>query len=420
VTNGGPTNEDTRRAVAQAFRDEWTRVLASTVRVARDLDLAEECAQEAFAEALISWSRDGVPRSPGAWLTAIAARRVIDSMRRNSTYRRKVHLLIEPEPEASADLTLTMTSDAEWSETDDTMRLVFMCCHPSLSEDAQMALTLRLVCGMATKDVARCFLVSETTMAARLTRAKQKIAVARIPFRVPTTTDMTARLDAVLAVVYLLFTIGHTAPTGATLVRDDVVGEAKRLARLLLGLMPSEREIGGLLALMLVNDARRDSRVDAHGSARRISEQDRSTWDHHAIDEAHELLVTSLQAGRPGRYTLQAAIATLHAEAPTYDDVDWPQIVLLYDQLLLAWPTPVVQLNRAVALSKTLGPAAALEVVVELEADGRLRQYQYLPAVKAYLLEQLGRVADAQEARRRAFDLAANDVERDFLLNHPH
>jgi RNA polymerase sigma factor (sigma-70 family) len=407
--------EDARRAVDHAYRHEWARVFAATTRAARDLDLAEECVQEAFIEAMTTWSRDGVPNNPGAWLTTTAKRRAIDAIRRASTYRSKLPLLIEPDSTSDSGVSETTESNEEKSVADDTMRLVLMCCHPSLSSETQMALTLRLVCGMTTPDIARCFLVSESTMAARLTRAKKKISIARIPFQVPSALDLPARLDAALGVVYLLFTIGHTAPTGDTLVQKETVGESIRLARLLHELFPGEREVGGLLGLLLVNDARRESRIANDGRAQRISEQDRSTWDQRMIREAHELVNLSIQAGPPDRYTLQAAIALLHAEAPSFNEVDWAQIVGLYDALVIVWPNPVVQLNRAVALSKTSGAEIALKVVEDLESDGRLDRYQYLPAIKAYLLEQLGRSEEAEAARTRAFDLAANEVERDLL-----
>jgi RNA polymerase sigma-70 factor, ECF subfamily len=407
-------DEEARRAVEYAFRTEWARVFAATTRVARDLDLAEESVQEAFAEALTSWDRDGVPRNPGAWLTTTAQRRAIDSIRRASTHKAKVQLLIEPELHRDEG-PREMTSAGEVNRVvdDDTLRLLFMCCHPSLSGESQMGLTLRLVCGMTTFDIARCFLVSESTMAARITRAKRKITLARIPFKVPSAEELPTRLDAALGVVYLLFTIGHTAPTGDSLVRGDVAHEAIRLARLLNELMPNRREVRGLLALLLLNDARRESRLDHHGQAQRISDQDRTLWDQEMIQEAHELLGENSEPA--GRYTLQAAIASLHAEAPTYDDVDWPEIVRLYDELLLVWPSPVVALNRAVALSKTSGPEVALTVIESLEVDGRLDDYHYLPAIKAYLLDQLGRVDEAEQERARAFELTTNEVERDFL-----
>ena len=408
---------EARRAVADTYQREWARVLAATIRTARDLDLAEEAVQDAFAEALTTWERDGVPKNPGAWLTTAAKRRALDSLRRASTYRMKLQLLVEPEHREGDDAEL-VTVDTGGGDVvaDDTMRLVFMCCHPSLSSEAQMALTLRLVCGMTTTDIARCFLVSESTMSARLTRAKKKISIARIPFQVPGPADLPGRLGAVLGVIYLLFTIGHTAPTGEELMKKETVGEALRLALLLHELVPERAEVDGLLALLLVNDARQASRLSVDGRSQRISEQDRSAWDHAAILEARELIAGHVQAEHPDQYTLQTSIALLHAEAPTYDEVDWREIVRLYDQLLLAWPSPVVQLNRAVALAKTRGPQAALDVVVGLEDDGQLNRYQYLPAVKAYLLDQLGRSDEAHAARTRAFELAANEVERDFIL----
>jgi RNA polymerase sigma factor (sigma-70 family) len=403
--------EEARRTVDSAYRQEWARVFAATTRVARDLELAEDSVQEAFTEALTSWSRAGVPSNPGAWLTTTAKRRAIDAIRRASTHAAKVQLLIEPDPSPNKDVR-PMTSD-DHAVNDDTLRLLFMCCHPSLSNDSQMALTLRLVCGMTTSDIARCFLVSEATMAARITRAKRKITLARIPFRVPEAAELPTRLESALAVVYLLFTIGHTAPTGDSLVRGDVADEAVRLARLFNALMPNQSEVRGLLALLLVNHARQESRLDEGGQSQRISEQDRSLWDRKMIDESRHLLTSG--ADSPGRYALQAAIALVHAEAPRYEAVDWREITRLYEELIRVWPSPVVELNRAVALSKTSGPEAALAIVEGLEADGRLDRYQYLPAVKAYLLDQLKRPDEAERARARALQLAGNEVEREFL-----
>ncbi len=407
---------DARAALGEAHRHEWARVVAATVRTARDLDLAEESAQEAFAEALTVWSRDGVPTNPGAWLTTVARRRAVDSLRRAASHQRKLSLLIEPERDGVG----SPAPDAEAVDErvlDDTMRLIFMCCHPSLSREAQMALTLRLVCGMTTGDIAKCFIVPEATMAARVTRAKKKITVARIPFRSPRTEELADRLEGVLGVIYLLFTVGHTSPDGDHLIRRDSTREALRLARLLHEVMRDEPEVAGLLALLLVIEARQESRVDAVGGARRISEQDRTMWDRDAIGIAHELILSSLQSSRPGRYTLQAAIASLHAHAPTFDEVDWAQIVVLYDELLLVWPSPVVQLNRAVAVSKISGPLVALDIVERLEREGNLDRYQYLPATKAYLLDQLGRRDEADRARSRALELTTNQVERAFLAS---
>lgn len=380
-------------------------MLAATIRVTRDLDLAEECVQDAYAAALREWARDGVPARPGAWLTTAARHNALDALRRASTLRSKLHLLVEPEVAA------------EPVAPDDPLRLVFLCCHPALAVEAQVALTLRFVCGVPTPEVARAFLVSEPTMAARLTRAKKKIVAARIPFRLPTAAELPDRLDAALSVIHLLFTTGHTAPTGSALVRDDLVEHALRLARLVCALMPDEREARGLLALLLVNHARRDTRTANDGRLLRLSEQDRSAWDRDAIVEADSLVVGALRGGGPGRFALQAAIAALHATAPTYADTDWPQILVLYNALMVVWPSPVVALNRAVAVAEVDGATAALMEIEALEQDGRLATYQYLPAVKADLLRRLGRASDAAVAYASALALADNDAERAYLAS---
>jgi RNA polymerase sigma-70 factor (ECF subfamily) len=416
-------------ALADAHRREWARVLAATARVARDLDLAEECVQEAYASALRSWAATGVPDNPGAWLTTAARRRAIDAIRRDSALRARLPLLVEPpvEPEpaaASADGAgyWTRTEDAMNTATDpaapapdDRLRLIFTCCHPALAAEAQVALTLRLVCGVATTDIARSFLVPEATMAARITRAKKKIAVARIPYRVPRAAELPERLRAVLNVVHLLFTAGHTAPSGPSLVRADLVERALQLTALLRELMPDETEVRGLHALLLVTDARRATRTDASGGLVRLEDQDRSRWDTAALAEADRLITGCLRAGRPGRYVMQAAIASVYAAAPTYAETDWPQLVALYDELLLVWPSPVVALNRAVPLAMASGPQAALAEIERLERGGRLAGYQYLPAVKADLLTRLGQTAAAAAAYRQALDLTANEAERAFL-----
>ncbi|GAA4533333.1 RNA polymerase sigma factor [Amycolatopsis samaneae] len=395
-------------AVADAHRREWAVVLAATVRVTRDLDLAEECVQEAYADALVSWTRDGVPARPGAWLTTAARHNALDSLRRAKTLRTKLHLLVEP---ATAETELP----ADPVVADDRLRLIFLCCHPALSAEAQVALTLRLVCGVPTPDIARAFLVPEATMAARITRAKKKIAAARIPFRLPAPATLPSRLDTVLTAIHLLFTTGHTAPSGAALADDDLAGRALALARVLRELMPGEREVAGLLALLLANHARRAGRSTTDGRLLRLAEQDRSRWDRGAIAEAHELVVVALRGGGPGRFAIQAAIAALHADAPRYEDTDWPQILELYDALGKVWSSPVVALNRAVAVAMVDGPAAALAEVESLEGDPRLSGYRYLPAVKADLLRRLGRDADAAAAYERALGLTANDAERGFL-----
>jgi RNA polymerase sigma factor (sigma-70 family) len=406
--------------IADTHRREWARVLAVTLRSARDIDLAEECVQEAYAAALESWGRDGIPRNPAAWLTTIARRRAIDAIRRDARLRSRFPLLVDPADVEPADEVAMPDPNSEYLDPadaipDERLRLIFTCCHPALAQEAQVALTLRLVCGVTTAHIARAFLISEPTVAARITRAKRKISSARIPYRIPRPADLPARLRAVLAVVHLLFTTGHTAPSGPALVQAGLVDQALHLARMLRELLPDDAEVGGLLALLLVTDARRATRADDRGRLLRLPDQDRSRWDRAALAEAHQLIVASLTAGPPGRYVLQAAIASLYAEAPSYDQTDFPQIVVLYDRLLEVWPSPVVALNRAVPLAMVRGPEAALAEVERLERDGRLAGYQYLPAVKADLLRRAGRDHEAAAAYRQSLAVTANEAERAFL-----
>jgi RNA polymerase sigma-70 factor (ECF subfamily) len=379
-------------------------VLAATVRVTRDLDLAEECVQDAYVAAFDAWTRGGVPVKPGAWLTTASRHNALDALRRAKTLRSKLHLLVEPE-----------VDQADPVVHDDRLRLVFLCCHPALAVEAQVALTLRLVCGVATPDIASAFLVSESTTAARITRAKKKITAARIPFRMPAPSELPDRLDSALTAIHLLFTTGHTAPTGSELTRNDLAERAIDLAHMLLDLMPDEREVRGLLALLLANHARRATRTAADGRLLLLEEQDRSAWDQVTIAKAHDLVLGALRGGNPGRFALQAAIASLHATAPTYEDTDWGQILLVYDELLKAWPSPVVALNRAVAVAMVDGPAAALVEIEALQRDERLAGYRYLPAVMADLLRRLGRKTEAAAAYEQAIALADNDTERAFL-----
>jgi RNA polymerase sigma-70 factor, ECF subfamily len=406
---------DSAAAVADAHRREWAFVLAATARVAGDIDLAEECVQDAYVAALDAWSRQGVPRNPGAWLTTAARRRAIDALRRDRTLRGKLPLLIEPVPPVAGSSPPTSAPGEDDVIPDDRLRLVFTCCHPALAREAQVALTLRLVCGLTTTEIAQAFLVPEPTMAARVTRAKKKISAARIAYRVPGAAELPDRLDAVLTVVHLLYTTGHTAPAGENLVRDDLVERAIDLARMLASLMPDEREVRGLLALLLLTDARRVTRAGPDGRLLLLAEQDRSRWDRDAIAEGTALVPGALRGGHPGRFALQAAIAALHAEAPSYAETDWRQIVQLYDALLAVWVSPVVALNRAVALALAEGPEAGLAQIHELEADGRLADYRYLPAAKADLLRRLGRREEAAQAYRAALALTENSAERDFL-----
>jgi RNA polymerase sigma-70 factor (ECF subfamily) len=423
-------------AVAEAHRREWAFVLAATVRVAGDIDLAEECVQDAYVAALGAWSRQGVPRSPGAWLTTAARRRALDARRRDRTLRAKLPLLIEPgspsgtgsQPTGGPVAAGAAAGTEDDVIADDRLRLVFTCCHPALAREAQVALTLRLVCGLTTAEIAQAFLVSEPTMAARVTRAKKKIATARIPYRVPGPAELPDRLDAVLTVVHLLYTTGHTAPAGPDLVRADLVERALGLARMLRELMPDEREVRGLLALLLLTDARRATRAAAGGRLLLLEEQDRSQWDRAAIGEGTSLVTQALRgssgpsgpsgpagSARAGRFVLQAAIAAVHAEAPSYGETDWPQLLRLYDELLKAWPTPVVALNRAVVHAMVAGPEAGLADIDGIERDGRLAGYRYLPAARADLLRRLGRNEEAARAYRSALDLTTGEAERAFL-----
>jgi RNA polymerase sigma-70 factor (ECF subfamily) len=405
---------EVQRAVADAHRREWAFVLAATVRVTGDLDVAEECVQDAYVTALDAWLRRGIPERPGAWLTTAARNRALDLLRRDRTLRTKLPLLVEPTGPVDEGLGGRSGEDEDVIP-DDRLRLVFTCCHPALAREAQVALTLRLLCGLSTGEIARAFLVTEPTMAARVTRAKKKITAARIAYRVPPAAELPDRLDAVLTVVHLLYTTGHTAPIGEALVRHDLLERSFDLARMLRILMPDEREVTGLLALMLLTDARRSTRTGPEGRLLLLADQDRTGWDSDAIAEGSALVFAALRGGRVGRFAIQAAIAALHAEARSYEETDWPQILGLYGELLRVWPSPVVALNRAVALCMVNGPAAALAEVEALEADGRLSGYRYLPATRADLLRRLGRTSEAVAAYRVALDLCDNETERAFL-----
>ena len=398
-------------AVADAHRREWAFVLAATVRVTRDLDRAEECVQDAYAKALTTWVADGVPRNTGAWLTTTAHRRALDLLRRETTARRALPLLIE-------DATDRGPEEHSGQEIgDDRLRLVFTCCHPTLAREAQVALTLRLLCGLSTAEVARAFLVQESTMAARITRAKRKITAARIPYRVPPLAELPARVDAVCEVVHLLFATGHAAPAGADLIRRDLVERALDLARMLHTLMPEHCDVTGLLALILLTDARRDARIDDRGHLILLAEQDRHRWDQAAITEGIALVREALRHRPPGRFTLMAAIAAVHDEAPGWNDTDWHEVVGLYDLLIQLWPSPVVALNRAVAVGFADGPAAGLAALDPLTAEPQLAGYSYLSAARADFLHRLRRIDDARTAYQEALLLTENTVERDYLTN---
>jgi RNA polymerase sigma-70 factor, ECF subfamily len=393
-------------AVARAHRRDRARVYAATARLTRDLDLAEECTQEAYAQALQTWPQTGIPDRPGAWLMTTARNRALDVLRRESVLRRALPLLVPDESAPGLEDGLL---------DDDRLRLIFTCCYPALSRDAQVALTLRLVCGLTTAEVARAFLVQEPTMAARITRAKKKISAARIPYRVPSPDQLAERVSAVLEVVHLIFTTGHTAPVGTRLVRGDLVESAIGLARMLHLLMPKEAEVSALLALLLLIDARRDTRLSADGRLLLLSEQDRTRWDTGQIDEGVGLLTQALRRQPPTRYAVEAAIAAAHAEAPSWQETDWAEIVALYEVLLELWPSPVVELNRAVAVGLRDGPQAGLDALTPLLADPALATYGYLSAARGDFLRQLHEWTRAAEAYEEALVLTDNDVERAFL-----
>ncbi|MET0494184.1 MAG: sigma-70 family RNA polymerase sigma factor [Actinoplanes sp.] len=383
-------------------------MLTATVRVTRDLDLAEECTQDAYAQALQTWGRTGIPARPGAWLTTVARNRALDLVRRETVLRRALPLLV-------MDDEVPGPEQQEGEDYDDRLRLIFTCCHPALSREAQVALTLRLLCGLSTAEVARAFLVREATMAARITRAKKKSAAARIPYRVPAREDLPERVSAVVEVLHLLFTTGHAAPVGEHLVRRDLVEGAIGLARMVHQLLPGDVEVTGLLALLLLTDARRETRLTAGGRLALLSEQDRTRWDTGQIREGIDLLSRSLHGHPPSRYAVQAAIAAVHAEAPTWSGTDWTEIVGLYDVLRDLWPSPVVDLNRAVALGFRDGPAAGLAALEPLLAEPALATYGYLGAARADFLRQLGDLPAAAAAYQEALTLTDNEVERAFL-----
>jgi len=395
-------------AVADAHRREWAYVLAATVRVAGDIDVAEECVQDAYARALTTWPAQGIPDRPAAWLTTVARRRAIDVQRRRATHDRFLPELAGADEEGAEPPGVPEIAD-------DRLRLIFTCCHPSLSPEAQVALTLRLVCGLTTGEVARMFLVQESTMAARLTRAKKKIAAAHIPYRVPELAELPERTDNVLTVVHLVFTTGHTAPVGSDLVRTDLVEQALYLARMLRTLVPDDADVAGLLALILLTHARRTTRLSPDGSLSLLSEQDRTRWDAAEITEGLGLVREALHRRPPGRYALMAAIAAVHAEAPTWSATDWSELVGLYDLLVIIWPSPVVALNRAVAVGFAEGPGAGLKALDELAGEPQLASYAYLPSARADFLKRLGRIDEAAAAYAEALALTDNDVEREFL-----
>jgi RNA polymerase sigma-70 factor (ECF subfamily) len=395
-------------AVATAFREEWGRIVATLIRVTGDWDLAEECAQDAFTMAVPRWERDGIPRRPGAWLTTVARNRATDLLRREAVGAAKLRevamLASDSGPADPAD---------DSGVRDDRLRLMFTCCHPALAFESQVALTLRTLAGLTTAEIGRAFLVPEPTMSRRLVRAKQKIRNAGIPYRVPPAHLLPERTTAVLGVVYLLFNEGYSASAGADLMRQNLSAEAIRLGRTLAELMPDEPEALGLLALMLLHNARRATRVDDAGDLVTLEDQDRSRWDAGEITEGAQLVERALRRGKTGPYQIQAAIAACHTEARDAADTDWPQIAALYGHLAKLVPSAVVELNRAVAVAMAEGPAAGLPLVEALETA--LPGYYLLPATRADLLRRLGRAEDAAAAYREALALAPTESEIRYL-----
>jgi RNA polymerase sigma-70 factor, ECF subfamily len=400
---------DAQAAVEEAFQQEWGRVVATLIRMTGDWDLAEECAQDAFTTALTRWASDGVPDRPGAWLTTTARNRALDRLRRSKTEAAKLQevavLSVPEEP-------------ARWGDSgvsDDRLRLMFTCCHPALTLEARVALTLRTLAGLTTAEIARAFLVPEATMAKRLTRAKHKIRDAGIPYRVPPAHLLPERTSGVLAVLYLLFNEGYSASAGDELLRPDLSAEAIRLGRLLAQLMPDEPEATGLLALMLLQDARSAARLDDAGELVSLEDQERSRWDAARISEGIRLLEAALRRQRAGPYQLQAAIAACHAEAASAADTDWAQIAMLYGELRRIVPSAVIELNRAVAVAMADGPDAGLALVDELSASGQLTGYYLLAATRADLLRRMERNAEAAASYREALEQAPTEPERRYL-----
>jgi RNA polymerase sigma-70 factor, ECF subfamily len=405
--------------IEQVYREESARILATLIRLLGDFDLAEEVTQEAFAVALEQWPRRGVPENPRAWLVSTARNKAVDLIRRRMRFEKKQDEL-QRFTRAREQLALAPASDGEGELedamlSDDRLRLIFTCCHPALRTESQVALTLRTLCGLSTEEIAKAFLAPVPTMAQRLVRAKGKIRDARIPYRVPPAEDLAERIEVVMLVVYLVFNEGYNAASGDALIRRDLCSEAIRLGRLLCELLPGESEAAGLLALMLLHDSRRESRMDANGEILLLEGQDRSRWNQAQIGEGLALVESALRGSPPGPYAVQAAIAAVHARARRAEGTDWAQIAALYEVLLRLQPSPVFELNRAVAVAMSQGAEEGLRLLQELEKRGQLRGYYLLPAAQADLARRLQRWTAAAWAYRRALALATNEAERKFL-----
>ena len=413
-----PTIHAANDVIDRLFRGEQGRAVATLIRVLGDFDLAEEAVQDAFISALETWPQRGIPDNPGAWITTTARNRAIDRLRRRRRLADKtVELAREATIEADLRAIDTGPRDEAMPIADDRLRLIFTCCHPALAMDARVALTLRTLGGLTTPEIARAFLVAEPTLAQRLVRAKRKIRDAGIPYRVPPAALLPERLDGVLRVLYLVFNEGYAASSGDSLIRRELCAEAIRLSRVVASLLPDEPEALGLLALMLLHDARREARVGGGGELILLDDQDRSRWDTARIAEGQVLIEQALAIDRPGPYQLQAAIASLHDAAVTPADTDWPQIALLYRSLMRMAPSPVVELNLAVAVAKADGPAIGLAMIDGIIASGALAGYSYLHAARADLLRRLERWSEASAAYGRALDLTTNGPERAFLAD---
>ena len=399
----------------QVFRAEYGRIIATLIRTSGSFDLAEEALQEAFASAASSWERDGAPRNPGAWLTTVAHRKLLNAVRRDKT-RTDKQSEIEYETNRLQPFTEPALHDDEPVEyPDDRLRLIFTCCHPSLSRETQVALTLRTLGGLTTTEIAHAFLLPEATLAQRLVRAKQKIRLARIPYEIPSLEIIGERLKAVQAVIYLIFNEGYAASAGQSLLRNDLCSEAIRLGRLLCELLPDEPENAGLLALMLLQDSRREARVNDRGELVTLEEQDRSLWDRKEIEEGIRLVETALPRGRVGNYQIQAAIAAVHAEAKNADETDWRQIVALYEELMRVTSSPVVALNHAAAVAMGEGFERGLSLIESANTNGALENYYLFHASRADLLRRLDQSNDAIAAYEHALDLTTNSVEQNYI-----